>query len=70
MLTDGSNIVPKIKVSNKAEPIGRTLDITYPAIPLNAISKINAVTEFLLQETDEKYDFEESVELLKGLFED
>ncbi len=35
-----------------------------------AISKINAVTQFLLQETDEKFDFEESVELLKELFED
>lgn len=34
----------------------------------NAINKINAVNEFLLQETDEKYSFEESVEMLKGLF--
>lgn len=36
----------------------------------NAISKIEAVTKFLLQETDEKFDFEESVEMLKELFEE
>ena len=36
----------------------------------NAISKIDAVTKFLLQETDEKFDFEESVEMLKELFEE
>lgn len=34
-----------------------------------AITKINMVNEFLLQSTDDKFDFEESVELLKGLFE-
>ena len=35
-----------------------------------AISKINAVNEFLCQDTDAKYSFEESVQLLEGLFED
>lgn len=35
-----------------------------------AISKINAVNAFLCQDVDEKYDFETSVEMLKGLFAD
>ena len=34
-----------------------------------AISKIQTVNEFLRQGVDEKYSFEETVELLKGLFE-
>ena len=34
-----------------------------------AISKIDAVNGFLCQEVDEKFDFETSVEMLKGLFE-
>lgn len=34
----------------------------------NAISKIDAVNEFLLQEVDQKVDFEESVKALEGLF--
>ncbi len=34
-----------------------------------AISKIKTVNEFLCQGVDEKYTFEETVELLKGLFE-
>ncbi len=33
-----------------------------------AVSKIQAVNEFLCQETDEKFTFEESVDLLAGLF--
>lgn len=35
-----------------------------------AISKIDAVNGFLCQDVDEKFDFETSVEMLKGLFED
>ena len=35
-----------------------------------AISKINAVNDFLCQDTDAKYTFEESVSLLEELFED
>ncbi|MCR4616626.1 MAG: flagellar protein export ATPase FliI [Lachnospiraceae bacterium] len=35
-----------------------------------AISKIDAVNEFLCQETDEKYTFEESVKMLEELFEE
>ena len=35
----------------------------------NAISKIGAVNDFLLQTTDEKYDFNQTVEMLEGLFE-
>lgn len=35
-----------------------------------AISKIDAVNAFLCQETDEKFDFEESVELLGALFQE
>lgn len=34
-----------------------------------AISKIDAVNEFLCQETEEKFDFEASVEMLQQLFE-
>ena len=35
-----------------------------------AISKIGAVNEFLQQQVDEKFTFEETIELLKGLFAD
>ena len=35
----------------------------------NAISKIGAVNDFLLQTTDEKYDFNQTVEMLEELFE-
>ena len=35
----------------------------------NAISKIDAVNEFLLQSTEDKFDFEETLEQLQGLFE-
>jgi flagellum-specific ATP synthase len=42
---------------------GSNPDIDY------AISKIKAVNEFLMQETDEKIDFEETVSRLEGLFE-
>jgi flagellum-specific ATP synthase len=35
-----------------------------------AIEKIDAVNEFLMQEEHEKYEFEEEIELLKGLFMD
>ena len=35
-----------------------------------AITKINAVNEFLCQETDAKFGFEESVKLMENLFED
>jgi flagellum-specific ATP synthase len=35
-----------------------------------AISKIDAVNEFLMQGVDEKFDFEEIVEKLKALFQD
>ena len=34
----------------------------------NAIKKIDAVNEFLLQRTDEKYSFEETIEMLTGIF--
>ena len=34
-----------------------------------AISKIDAVNAFLCQETEEKFDFEASIAMLKGLFE-
>ncbi len=34
-----------------------------------AVSKIDAVNEFLCQGTDEKFTFEEELELLKGIFE-
>ncbi len=35
-----------------------------------AISKIDAVNDFLCQATDEKFTFEESIQLLEGLFEE
>ena len=35
-----------------------------------AVSKINAVNEFLMQGTDEKYDYEEVLRLLKEIFEE
>ena len=35
-----------------------------------AISKIGAVNNFLMQQVDEKFTFEETVELLKGIFAD
>lgn len=35
-----------------------------------AISKIDAVNGYLCQETDAKFTFEESVDLIKGLFEE
>ena len=35
----------------------------------NAIAKIDAVNEFLLQSTEDKFEFEETVEQLQGLFE-
>lgn len=34
-----------------------------------AIQKIHAVNEFLMQKTDEKFDFDEEIELLRQLFE-
>ena len=41
---------------------GSNKDIDY------AISKINAVNSFLMQEVDEKFTFEENVALMKGIF--
>ena len=35
-----------------------------------AISKINEVNSFLMQQVDEKFTFEETIELLKGIFVD
>ena len=35
----------------------------------NAIEKIDAVNRFLLQQTDEKFDFEQEVEMMKQIFE-
>ena len=35
-----------------------------------AISKINAVNQFLMQQVDEKFTFDEAVDLLKGIFAD
>jgi len=35
-----------------------------------AISKINEVNSFLMQQVDEKFTFEETIELLKGIFAD
>ena len=35
-----------------------------------AIAKIDAVNRFLLQQTDEKFDFEEEIELMKQIFEE
>ena len=43
---------------------GSNKDIDY------AISKINAVNGFLMQQVDEKFTFEETIELLKGIFAD
>lgn len=43
---------------------GSNPDIDY------AIKKIKAVNEFLCQQTDEKYDFDEEVSLLNSVFED
>ncbi len=40
-----------------------------PAID-HAISKINAVNAFLMQQVDEKFTFDETVSLLKGIFAD
>ena len=34
----------------------------------NAIAKIDAVNEYLLQDVDEKFDYQQSVDLLEGLF--
>ena len=36
----------------------------------HAIAKIDAVNRFLLQQTDEKFDFEEEVALMKQIFEE
>lgn len=36
----------------------------------HAIAKIDAVNTFLMQQTDEKFDFEEEVELMKRIFEE
>ena len=33
-----------------------------------AISKIDAVNQFLCQDVDEKFEFEDSISMLKGLF--
>ena len=35
-----------------------------------AVSKIDAVNAFLMQQTDEKFDFENEVKMLSELFED
>ena len=35
----------------------------------NAIAKISQVNEFLQQDVNEKYDFEESVQAMKQIFE-
>ena len=35
-----------------------------------AISKIDAVNSFLMQQVDEKFTFEETIERLKGIFAD
>ena len=35
-----------------------------------AIQKINAVNSFLCQETDEKFSFEEELEMLESIFEE
>jgi flagellum-specific ATP synthase len=42
---------------------GSNKDIDY------AIQKIEAVNQFLMQQTDEKFQFDEEIELLKALFE-
>ena len=57
---------------NEAEDlinIGAYKSGSNPAIDY-AISKIDAVNQFLCQETDEKFDFESSVSMLQQLFED
>ena len=57
---------------NEAEDlinIGAYKSGSNPAIDY-AISKIDAVNQFLCQETDEKFDFESSVAMLQQLFED
>ncbi len=57
---------------NEAEDlinIGAYKNGSNPAIDY-AISKIDAVNEFLCQDTDEKFTFEESVERLGALFEE
>ena len=43
---------------------GSNPDIDY------AVKKIKAVNEFLCQQTDEKFDFEEEIELLEGVFQE
>ena len=35
-----------------------------------AIKKIKSVNEFLMQQTDEKFSFEETVEMMENLFKD
>ena len=35
-----------------------------------AMDKIDAVNEFLLQDTDQKFDYEESLKLMEELFDD
>ena len=35
-----------------------------------ALSKINAVNDFLMQKTDEKFQFEQEIDLLRALFND
>jgi flagellum-specific ATP synthase len=54
---------PEDMINIGAYKAGSNPDIDY------AISKIKAVNEFLMQETDEKVDFEETVSRLEGLFE-
>ncbi len=36
----------------------------------HAIEKIDAVNEFLMQDVDAKYDYEQAVDMLRELFED
>ena len=35
-----------------------------------AIQKIDAVNDFLMQKTDEKFQFEQEIDLLRALFND
>lgn len=35
-----------------------------------AISKIQAVNQFLLQDVNDKFTFDETVEMMKGIFEE
>ena len=35
-----------------------------------AISKIQAVNQFLLQDVNDKFSFDETVEMMKGIFEE